>query len=29
MQRDLWGNPVIRRQTYYIIFQDENIPDKR
>ncbi len=28
MQRDLWGNPVIRRQTYYI-FHDESIPDKR
>ncbi|MDR7415272.1 MAG: hypothetical protein QN193_01110 [Armatimonadota bacterium] len=28
MQRDLWGNPVIRRQTYHL-FHDESIPNKR
>jgi len=28
MEQDFWGNPIIRRQTYYV-FHDESIPNKR
>jgi hypothetical protein len=28
MQKDLWGNPVVRRTSYWV-FHDESIPNKR